>query len=60
MEQNIFIEKFYALLPECQPGAAQTWCDFAVERVDQQQYVHFKVYFHGVPIVVSYRIILAP
>ena len=42
MDQNIFIEKFYALLPECQPGAAQTWCDFAVERVDQQQYVHFK------------------
>lgn len=42
MNQNIFVEKFHALLPECQPGAAQPWCDFAVERVDQQQYVHFK------------------
>ena len=42
MDQNIFVEKFHALLPECQPEAAQPWCDFAVERVDQQQYVHFK------------------
>ena len=42
MDQNIFVEKFHELLPECQPGAAQPWCDFAVERVDQQQYVHFK------------------
>ena len=42
MEQDIFIKKFHTLLPECQPEAAQPWCDFAVERVDQQQYVHFK------------------
>lgn len=42
MNQKDFIEKFHALLPECQPEAAQLWCDFAVECVDQQQYVHFK------------------
>ena len=42
MEQNIFIEKIHALLSECPPEAAQPWYDFAVERVDQQQYVNFK------------------
>ena len=42
MEQNIFMEKFRALLPECQPETAQPWYDFAVECVDQQQYVNFK------------------
>lgn len=42
MEQNNFIEKFNELLPECPPEAAQPWCDFAAECVDQQQYVNFK------------------
>ena len=42
MEQDIFVKNFHALLPECQSEAAQPWCDFAVECVDQQQYVHFK------------------
>lgn len=42
MNQKDFIEKLHALLPECPPEAAQIWYDFAVERVDQEQYVHFK------------------
>ena len=42
MNQNEFFEKFLILLPECQPEAAQIWCDFAIERIEQQQYVHFK------------------
>lgn len=42
MEKTIFIEKFRALLPECPPEAAQPWCNFAVERVEQRQYVNFK------------------
>ena len=42
MNQKDFIEKFHTLLPKCQPEAAQLWCDFAAERVEQQQYVHFK------------------
>lgn len=42
MNQKDFIEKFHTILPECQPDAARIWCDFAVECVDQQQYVHFQ------------------
>ncbi len=42
MSQEEFIEKFHALLPECRPGAAQLWYDFAVGCVDRGQYVHFQ------------------
>ncbi len=42
MNQKKFIEKFHVLLPECQPEAAQLWCDFASECVNQRQYVHFQ------------------
>lgn len=42
MNPKEFIENFRSLLPGCQPEAAQFWCDFAAECVDQHQYVHFQ------------------
>jgi len=42
MKPDDFIRKFHLLFPDCKPDAAQNWQTFAVECVDQHQYVHFK------------------
>lgn len=42
MKQEQFIESVQKLLPGCGREAAQGWVDFAVENVEQEQYVNFK------------------